>query len=65
MMSVLLIIGGAQLVFIGLIGDTSPTYEESKHQPLYIVRERIGVAAPRDRASRAVACCRRTARLCI
>ncbi|HVZ23085.1 MAG TPA: glycosyltransferase family 2 protein [Vicinamibacterales bacterium] len=41
LISVVLIIGGTQLVFIGLIGEyLARTYEESKHRPLYLVRER-------------------------
>ena len=45
-MSVVLIIGGAQLIFIGLIGEyLARTYEASKQRPLYIVRERIRASA--------------------
>jgi glycosyltransferase involved in cell wall biosynthesis len=48
LISVVLIVGGAQLVFIGLIGEyLARTYEESKRRPLYVVRERIGVAEAR------------------
>ncbi len=45
LISVVLIVGGAQLVFIGLIGEyLARTYEEAKRRPLYIVREHIGAA---------------------
>jgi dolichol-phosphate mannosyltransferase len=48
LISVVLIVGGAQLVFIGLIGEyLARTYEESKRRPLYIVRERIAAAEAR------------------
>src|SRR5580765_4076690 len=39
--SVLLIIGGTQLVFIGLIGEyLSRIFEETKHRPLYVLKQR-------------------------
>lgn len=45
LISVVLIVGGAQLVFIGLIGEyLARTYEESKRRPLYVIRERIVAA---------------------
>jgi polyisoprenyl-phosphate glycosyltransferase len=48
LISVVLIVGGAQLVFIGLIGEyLARTFEESKRRPLYVVREHIGAAEAR------------------
>ena len=39
--SVLLIVGGTQLVFIGLIGEyLSRIFEETKHRPLYVFKKR-------------------------
>jgi hypothetical protein len=36
-----LIIGGTQLVFIGLIGEyLSRIFEETKHRPLYVLKQR-------------------------
>ena len=47
LISVLLIIGGTQLVFIGLIGEyLARTYEESKGRPLYVIRERRPAESP-------------------
>jgi dolichol-phosphate mannosyltransferase len=44
--SVLLIIGGTQLVFIGLIGEyLSRIFEETKHRPLYVLKQRPPAAA--------------------
>jgi len=44
--SVLLIIGGMQLVFIGLIGEyLSRIFEQTKHRPLYVFKQRPTVAA--------------------
>jgi len=51
LISVLLIVGGTQLVFIGLIGEyLARTYEEAKRRPIYLVRERwpAGPSAERD-----------------
>jgi polyisoprenyl-phosphate glycosyltransferase len=43
--SVLLIIGGTQLVFIGLIGEyLSRIFEETKHRPLYVLKQRPSAA---------------------
>jgi polyisoprenyl-phosphate glycosyltransferase len=45
-LSVLLIIGGTQLVFIGLIGEyLSRIFEETKHRPLYVLKQRPPAAA--------------------
>src|SRR5262252_5655585 len=42
---VLLIVGGIQLVFIGLIGEyLSRIFEETKHRPLYVFKQRPPVA---------------------
>lgn len=39
-MSVILLIGGVQMLFLGVLGQyLAKTYLESKHRPLYIVRE--------------------------
>ena len=39
-----LLIGGVQLVFIGVLGEyLSRVYEETKQRPLYIVRKKIGL----------------------
>ena len=47
LISVLLIIGGTQLIFIGLIGEyLARTYEEAKRRPLYLVRERLTAGEP-------------------
>jgi polyisoprenyl-phosphate glycosyltransferase len=44
--SVLLIIGGTQLVFIGLIGEyLSRIFEETKQRPLYVLKQRPPAAA--------------------
>jgi dolichol-phosphate mannosyltransferase len=44
--SVLLIVGGTQLVFIGLIGEyLSRIFEETKHRPLYVLKQRPPAAA--------------------
>lgn len=46
--SVLLIVGGTQLVFIGLIGEyLSRIFEETKHRPLYVFKQRPPAAAPK------------------
>ena len=56
-LSVLLIIGGMQLVFIGLIGEyLSRIFEETKHRPLYVFKQRppVAVAASDGRTWNAV-----------
>jgi glycosyltransferase involved in cell wall biosynthesis len=47
LMSVVLFLGGVQLVALGIIGEyLGRLYEESKHRPLYLVAERVRLAAP-------------------
>lgn len=44
LMVIILFLGGVQLLAIGMIGEyIGRTYNESKHRPLYIVREKYGV----------------------
>ncbi len=44
--SVLLILGGTQLVFIGLIGEyLSRIFEETKHRPLYVLKQQPPASA--------------------
>ena len=41
MIATVLILGGVQLVFIGLIGEyLSRIFEETKHRPLYVFKQR-------------------------
>ena len=50
--SVLLIVGGMQLVFIGLTGEyLSRIFEETKRRPLYLFKQRPAVAAGRLKES--------------
>lgn len=47
MMLTVLILGGVQLLCLGVIAEyLGRVYEEVKRRPLYVVRERIGFAAP-------------------
>lgn len=48
-----LFLGGAQLVFIGILGEyVGRIYGEAKRRPLYLVRERLGFPEDAERQSR-------------
>lgn len=51
LIAVMLVLGGIQLVCLGLMGQyISRIYEESKKRPLYFIRDSIGIQPPPPRA---------------